>query len=146
MSNLRQGRIRGLSDIRTHGSLRGGRAPEKPRVWVFVSRPSFERLQGVLGVERVAEPRLDLMVEDSGLLVLVDLPGVEEDHIEVHVHGDVLAVETRPGPSGRFYHEVLLPFLVADEARQKFNNGVLQIELDRLREPSLDERESHNES
>lgn len=144
MSNLRQGRIRGLSDIRTHGSLRGGRAPEKPRVWVFVSRPSFERYQGVFGVERVAEPRLDLMVEDSGLLVLVDLPGVEEDHIEVH--GDVLAVETKPGPSGRFYHEVLLPFLVADEARQKFNNGVLQIELDRLIPPSLDVRESRDES
>jgi HSP20 family molecular chaperone IbpA len=112
---------------------------------MFVNRPSFERYQGSFSVERMAEPRMDMMMEDEGLLVLVELPGVEERHIDVHVHGDVLAVETKPGPAGRFYHELLLPFLVEDAVRQRFNNGVLEIELSRLEVSSLDGSESHDD-
>ncbi len=132
------GRIRGLRDIQTLGTLRrpapasvglqrvglrlglglgagkprsppGTESPGRPRAWVFVKRPRFARHQGTLLVDRVDEPEVDVFDEGQCLLVLAERPGAREQDVEVHVNGDVLLLSTRPGPDGRRrYHRELL--------------------------------------
>lgn len=153
------GRVRGLRDIRTLGSLptpakprsappsigariRVGTAtpgpphadalPERPRTWVFVRRPRFSRHQGRLLVDRMVEPEVDVFEEGQSVLVLAELPGVRGDEVDVQVNGDVLTLSTMPAsPDGlRHYRELLLPFAVSGRiARRALRNGVLELEL-----------------
>lgn len=158
----RGGRIRGLRDIRTPCSLRRpaaqrpsevvrvevrlgagspsrartgpGKAVERPRAWVFVERPRFSRHQGLLLVDRVEEPEVDIFEDGRALAVLAELRGVAEEEIEVRANGDVLTIETRPGAEGRprYYREMLLPFPVnGDGIRRSFRNGVLDLRIER---------------
>lgn len=160
----RAGRVRGLRDIRTFSSLsrvspvhiglpsvdmRVGlgsgalqprprpnlEGPEQPRAWVFVKRPRFSRHQGMLLVDRVHEPEVDIFEEGRSLAVLVELPSVREEDIEVQVNGDVLILSTKPGHDEqrrRYYRELLLPFAVeTGSIQQVFRNGVLELELER---------------
>lgn len=131
------GRARGLKDIRTPLSARPPAPRGKPRLWVFVQRPGFTRVSGMLGVDPLAEPEVDLLHEGQEVVVLAELHGVRANDVQVTVGGDILTIETRPGAAERrYYREVLLPFAAAPSFTQVFNNGVLEIQLRReAREP-----------
>ena len=138
-SHPRTGRVRGLHDIKTHGNLsrtptlsRTSSAPGV-RTWVFVKRHRCAVRQGMLLVDRIAEPEVDVFDEGGAIVVLAELTGAREQDIEVRVNGDVLTLETKPGSTDglRYYREILLPFPVAAVNIQRaFRNGVLEIELE----------------
>ena len=159
----RAGRVRGLRDIRTLGSLRRSLPPgvnvriglaehsprpvselppQRPRTWVFVKRPRFARHQGMLLVDRMAEPDVEVFEEEQSLVVLAELPGAREEDIDVQVNGDVLTLSTRPNPDRRqYYRELLLPFPVsADIVQRALRNGVLELELGRAPSAAAAER------
>ena len=127
------GRARGLKDIRTPLSTRPPTAPRgRPRVWVFVQRPGFSRYSGMLGVDPLAEPSVDVLPEGQELVVLAELQGVRAADVQVTLSGDILTIETKPSAEERrYYREVLLPFAAAPSFTQSFNNGVLEIQLRR---------------
>lgn len=171
-SHPRTGRVRGLHDIRTLGNLsrtptlsrasatpgfRIGAGfsrreqptipcfPEEPRTWVFVKQHCFSRRQGMLLVDRITEPEVDVFDEGLAVVVLAELTGAREQDIELHVNGDVLTLETKPGSTDflRYYREILLPFPVAAVSIQRaFRNGVLEIELERESDQSRSRRET----
>lgn len=82
-------------------------------------------------VEEVREPMVDLFEEGKGFHIVVELPGVEEEEIEVEVAGDMVNLNAE-GQVRKYQKEILLP-APADAAslKQSFRNGVLEIWLDR---------------
>jgi HSP20 family protein len=90
-------------------------------------------------------PSVDIKTEDKRYLVLVDVPGVEPDKIEVFVEGNALVIkgerhteteEKKEGysrierRSGSFYRSFTLPAdAEGDKISAKTKNGVLEIEI-----------------
>ena len=149
--------IRTLRDIRTVGSLRRAapqarpgagpaeRVAPRPRAWIFVKQPQFARYQGALLVERMVEPEVDVLEQGQGVLVLAQLPGLEQQDIEVHVSGDILVLATKPTHSAglRYYRELLLPFVVCEQGVEwTLRNGVLEVELTRAGPPETAGKEA----
>lgn len=74
------------------------------------------------------EPLVDVFDEGDHLLIIAELPGVEEKDIEIGVEGDELTLSAK-APGGEYFKEVALPCPVEGEAKTSYRNGVLQIEL-----------------
>ena len=82
------------------------------------------------------------------MVVTAELPGVTRDDVTISLQEDVLALEGKREPKvqednlnwqrrerayGTFSRAVQLPFRVdADKVQARFNNGILEIELQRL--------------
>ena len=80
-------------------------------------------------VEEVREPIVDVFDEEDHILVIAELPGVDEDDIEVEVAGDILKLAAT-GKTGKYAKEVLLPARVTSETmKSTYKNGILEITL-----------------
>jgi len=76
---------------------------------------------------RVREPILDVFDEDGMLLVIIELPGVDEKDIQITVDDDLLKIATRT--RGRqFAAELYVPCPVGT-VESAYKNGVLEIKL-----------------
>jgi HSP20 family protein len=79
-------------------------------------------------VAEVREPMVDLFDEESEILVVVEMPGVVEEEIQVEIREDILAIESHG--SRRYGKEILLPAPVdAATLEQTYRNGILEIRL-----------------
>lgn len=90
-------------------------------------------------------PAMDLVEEDDALVLRADLPGVEEDSINVEFQENVLTIsgerqseaQSQNGgfrrierPSGAFSRSLTLPEGVdPDSVKASFNNGVLEVRV-----------------
>lgn len=74
------------------------------------------------------EPIVDVFDEGNCILVVVELPGVDSDHLQLDVVNGFLIIKAS-GP--RYYsREVALPCAVdEDKTRSVFKNGILEITL-----------------
>jgi len=97
------------------------------------------------GLGSVAQPSLDVSERKNKVSVSVDLPGMEDNDIDVSLTGDVLTIRgerqedhrsdkdghvVQERHYGAFYRTVQLPSGVkADEAKAKFKNGVLTVTI-----------------
>ena len=82
-------------------------------------------------VEEERQPLVDIFDEEDHVLVIVELPGVEEEHINTKVNGDILTLSAANGER-KYYKEVVLPSDVdITSLRSKYNNGVLEIRIDK---------------
>jgi len=80
-------------------------------------------------VAEVREPIVDIFDEEDLVLVLAELPGVEEGDIHLEVKDDILNL-TAEGKDRKYSKEVLLPSVVdADTMESTYKNGVLEIKL-----------------
>ncbi len=91
------------------------------------------------------EPAVDVIENDAGWVLLLDVPGVPRAQISIRLDGTRLVVSgDRPSghqgaparvherAAGHFRREFLLPFQVrGDEIRAHLDQGVLRIELPR---------------
>lgn len=80
-------------------------------------------------VAEIREPLADVLDEGAGVVVIVELPGVEEKDVHLQMNGDILEVTAATG--GRKYEkEVLLPSAAdPDSLTSSYRNGVLEIRL-----------------
>lgn len=106
-------------------------------------RPFLDRLAGAPGV--FGQPSVDISETDRAIEIAVDLPGMDEDDIEVTLTGDVLTVrgerrhEREENEKGYFLHErgygavyrtIPLPSGVETEkASAEFKKGVLNVSV-----------------
>ena len=74
------------------------------------------------------EPLVDVFDEGNHLLIIAELPGVEEKDIEIQVRVDTLTLSAQ-SPGQRYLKEVALPCPVEGEAKTSYRNGILQVEL-----------------
>jgi HSP20 family protein len=77
------------------------------------------------------EPLVDVFEEDDHVLVIAELPGVEESQIKTTLDEDVLTI-TAESPNRKYRKEILLPEAFAEEALNiSFRNGVLEVRFTR---------------
>lgn len=78
------------------------------------------------------ETHVDVFDEGDVIRLVADLPGVDKDAIELKCDGEVLTISA--ASDRREYDErIRLPARVDEHsAKASFNNGVLQVTLDRI--------------
>jgi HSP20 family protein len=80
-------------------------------------------------VTETREPLVDALDEGDAIVVIAELPGVEEQDIRVCVDGDVLEVSAASGDRN-YRKEVLLPSAVDPKSlRSSYRNGILEVSL-----------------
>jgi HSP20 family protein len=78
-------------------------------------------------VEEERQPLVDIFDEKDHVLIIIELPGIEEEHISTTVKGDVLTLSAANG-GRKYYKEVILPKDAdADTLKSKYRNGVLEL-------------------
>jgi len=83
----------------------------------------------LVAVPELREPLVDVFDEPGRLLVVAEVPGVEEEDVQLEVHDDILLISTEKGEP-RFRKEVLLPgSFSADQLSFHCRNGILEIQL-----------------
>ncbi len=81
-------------------------------------------------VAEAREPLVDVFDEEKEIVVVVELPGVSEEEIEVAVQEDILSLETVG--ERKYAKEVLLPCPADSETlEQTYRNGILEIRLEK---------------
>lgn len=80
-------------------------------------------------VEESWEPIVDLFDEGEKLIIVVEIPGVNENRIKLALKGDILLLDGE-GLKRRYQKEIILPWAPREESL-KFNyrHGILEIQL-----------------
>ena len=88
--------------------------------------------QGPDGVRHVKEPFTDVSEEDSVVRAVAEIPGVEKQDIELSCTRNVLSIRVKT-PGREFEKDLALPCDVdVDSARAEYNNGLLEVTLDKV--------------
>ncbi len=93
-------------------------------------------------------PPINIWLGENSVVVTAELPGVTRDDVSIGLQEDVLTLEGKREPKvqednvswqrrerayGTFSRAVQLPFRIeSDKVQAHFNNGILEIELERL--------------
>ena len=98
-------------------------------------KPIIEQFGNIKTTDRGAvvaearEPIVDVFDEEERLLVIAELPGVEEKDIHLEVKDDILDLSTETGDR-KYNREILLPSAVdAESMESTYKNGILEIRL-----------------
>jgi HSP20 family protein len=77
----------------------------------------------------IREPLVDVMDEGDHLVVIVELPGIEEQNIQLKAEGDILGISASTRDRS-YQKEVLLPWAVGPETLESsYRNGILEIRI-----------------
>ena len=110
--------------------------------WLDVAWTQGERAIDAIGLRSGRAPLVDVIERPDSILVLVDLPGVSVEQVELTVVGLTLTIKGQYAaldlgggrvmsgerPKGEFQRSLTLPATVnADDIRAESRNGVLQI-------------------
>jgi HSP20 family protein len=80
-------------------------------------------------VTETREPLVDVLDEGDRILVISEMPGVEEGDVRVKVEGDILNIDASRG-ARRYHKEVLLPTAASPESvATSYRNGILEVRL-----------------
>ncbi|MFQ5842993.1 MAG: Hsp20/alpha crystallin family protein, partial [Thermodesulfobacteriota bacterium] len=80
-------------------------------------------------VDEVREPMVDTFDEGDFILVVAEMPGVNESDAKYEVKGDILILSGETGDR-KYYKELLLPASIDDDKTSlSNNNGILEIKL-----------------
>ena len=79
------------------------------------------------------EPLIDIMAEKDYIMVIAEMPGVEEEAIKTEIGKSrtKLVIFTEGGDKKRYYKEVDLPSPVKGELKKMYKNGVLEVRLEK---------------
>ena len=93
-------------------------------------------------------PPINIWLGENSVVVTAELPGVTRNDVTLNLQDDVLTLEGKREPGqqresvnwqrrersyGSFSRAVQLPFRIdPDKVQARFNNGILEIELERL--------------
>ncbi len=86
-------------------------------------------------VEEVREPIVDVFDEKEHVLIVAELPGIEEQDIKREIKDDILSLSAEKGEK-KYKKEVLLPCKVeAEPISSTYKNGILEIKLRKQGKP-----------
>jgi HSP20 family protein len=96
----------------------------KPHIEEFGNRPPQSPEE-----EGAREPLTDIIEEKANIRVIVELPGVEKDDIQLHVEDRTLDISVDK-EDRKFSKDLELPSAVdPDSAKASYKNGVLEVTL-----------------
>jgi HSP20 family protein len=105
----------------------GGTKGDSVQVEPFGNVKRDERGGPAVAEER--EPLVDVFDEEDCVLVVAELPGVDDSAIKTELSGDLLAISAS-GRDRRYSKEILLPSAFPPESLERsYRNGVLEIRL-----------------
>ncbi len=136
---LREMEEEGESEVTRTGEVKGpGRTRAMYGLTVRVGTggvPRVERFGNVREteagpvVEEVREPMVDVFDEGNEVVVIAEIPGVEESDISWEIREDILLLSATD-EDRKYNKEVLLPCAVAPEtAKTSYRNGILEVRL-----------------
>ncbi|EAR13302.1 hypothetical protein PI23P_02372 [Polaribacter irgensii 23-P] len=80
-------------------------------------------------VEAEREPMTDLFDEKDEIVIIAEMPGIEESDVMIDLKGDMLDISAERN-TRKYRKELLLPLKVAQEKMKvKYNNGILEIRI-----------------
>jgi len=80
-------------------------------------------------VDKTREPIVDVFDEKDHVLVVAEMPGIDEADIKVDLKEDILDISAAKGDR-KYHKEVLLPTKVkADTLSSTFKNGILEVKI-----------------
>jgi len=98
-------------------------------------RPVVESFGNIRGgekgpvVEEVREPMVDIFDEADQLIIIAELPGVEEPDIKLNLKEDILILSAE-GKNRKYEKELLLPGKLKSEGMTStYKNGILEIKI-----------------
>jgi HSP20 family molecular chaperone IbpA len=97
----------------------------------MVKRPPPARRQApVAERQEVAskEPPVDVFDEETHLKVVAELPGIEEEDVEIDLHGARLVVSANT-PAHKYHKETALPCAPEGKVERLYRNGILELTL-----------------
>jgi HSP20 family protein len=99
----------GKSTVETFGNIK--KTPEGPKV------------------EAEREPMTDMFDEEDEIVIIAEMPGIEENDVTVDLKGDMLDISAERN-TRKYHKELLLPLKVEQEKMKvKYNNGILEIRI-----------------
>jgi len=133
----RKGEIKGKEGVRgIYGfSIRTG-IGERPKIQTFGNIKTVkekEKAKPEFKITETREPIVDVFDEKDHILVVVELPGINEREIKTSLKGDILILEAGGEEKRKYYKEILLPAKVDFEQKEtNFKNGILEIKLKKI--------------
>lgn len=79
-------------------------------------------------VATVQEPPADIFDEETHLKVVAELPGIEEEDIEIDLHGAHLLISAST-PAHKYRKEIVLPCAPDGKVERLYRNGILELTL-----------------
>jgi len=84
------------------------------------------------------EPLVDVTEEAKEIVVIIELPGVSREEIELNTTENELTVKVE-SEYRKYYKEIALPSqVVADSAKARFKNGVLEVRLTKEKQKKIE--------
>ena len=121
LDNLKKG-MKGVYGFTIRTAAGGG----KPTVGTF---GNIKKTPEGPKVEDEREPMTDLFDEKEELIVIAEMPGIEESDLKIDLRGDILDISAE-GNNRNYHKELLLPVIVKKEnMKSKYNNGILEIRI-----------------
>lgn len=74
------------------------------------------------------EPPVDIFDEETHLKVVAELPGIEEEDIEIDLHGARLVISADT-PAHKYHKEIVLPCAPEGKVERVYRNGILELTL-----------------
>jgi HSP20 family protein len=119
-------RMRNPPPLRRAGGTRRSIIP--PRTNLRASRTTLRKESSVPAPQR--DVITDMFDEGDNLVIIAELPGIDEKDIEIEVKGDRLVLFARS--QGRQYHkDIALPCTVKKKPSLTYKNGILKISLEK---------------
>jgi len=80
-------------------------------------------------VDEEREPITDVFDEKNEIVVIAEMPGIEEDDLKIDLKGDILEISAK-SKNRTYRKELLLPVkAIKENLRHKFINGILEIRI-----------------
>ncbi len=80
-------------------------------------------------VDEEREPITDVFNEKDGIVIIAEMPGIEENEIKINLREDILEISA-VSKSRTYRKELLLPVKVLKQnSSHKFTNGILEIKI-----------------
>lgn len=74
------------------------------------------------------EPPVDVFDEETHLKVVAELPGIEEEDVEIDLHGARLVISTSTS-AHKYRKEIVLPCTPQGKVERLYRNGILELTL-----------------
>lgn len=95
----------------------------------------FNQLNSMLGDTSDSDP-VDVHKYDEEIRVVADLPGTDESDIGIQCDGRTLTIQIAQNPVPQIKRIELPEYVDAQSADMSFNNGILEVTLDRDNDPA----------
>ena len=74
------------------------------------------------------EPPVDIFDEETHLKIVAELPGIEEEDVEIDLHGARLVIAANTA-AHKYRKEIALPYAPEGKVERLYRNGILELKL-----------------